>query len=203
MGRRSPCPPTQPGLKHIRSALSCCVLGWTFIKNTPAGHHAGHYSTSVKAASPSATPVPPVPPCPSSLTPPLNVQGRLRDPGSPEWPWGKASRPRHSTLVLPRVVLNNNQSPRNHGKFQTSLPPLPASSSSRLPPRSEPRRNPQESTASASKRPDAASWVTQPTRTWAHVTPLITPCAGSPTITAHLSRAPPTVNLGTSHAAKR
>lgn len=79
------------------------------------------------------------------------------------WPWRKASWSRHSTLVLPRVVLNNNQSPRNLGKFQTFLPPLPASSPPRLPLRSEPRRNPQESLAFAREQA-SCSLVAQPTR---------------------------------------
>lgn len=75
----------------------------------------------------------------------------------------KASRPSHFTLVLARVVLYNNQSPRNHGEIPNFLPPLPASSSSRLPLRSEPRRAAQESAAFASKQA-SCSLMAQPTR---------------------------------------
>lgn len=97
---------------------------------------------------------------------PFNMQALARQPASPWEPHGalrkgKQAQPLHLGVGL--VVLYNNQSPRNHGKFRTFCPPLPASSSSRLPLRSEPRRNLQESTAFASKQA-RCSLVAQPTR---------------------------------------
>lgn len=86
--------------------------------------------------------------------------------------------------------------PRNYGKFQTSLPPLTASSSSRLPPRNKPRRNPQESTAFASKHA-SCSLMAQPTRKGLDFSSCHSPNS-SLCLESNNNRAAPTRNLGTS-----